>query len=218
MGARLGIGDLSRMRLPFESRFSQYTRTTFCSSLAATSAVLTDCELKFQNISDCLRRLIAPLLLRGIFFLSPGLSFFFSRWLPAYVRTIASSTRGERERGRKRWWSFIFSIGRFFGAFSSRVRDIYIGGRLTASDFDKSYRVSFTAGLGHAAPSVSWEIWHEKKQTFPWLHGNLCASKIDMTRQLWGMRDICLALRASFRARLIYYTFFLRALSLDIWK
>lgn len=28
------------------------------------ATILTDCELKFQDISDCLRRLIAPLLLR----------------------------------------------------------------------------------------------------------------------------------------------------------
>lgn len=35
---------------------------TFCSSRRQPRARLTDCELKFQNISDCLRRLIAPLL------------------------------------------------------------------------------------------------------------------------------------------------------------
>jgi len=97
MGARLGIGDLSRMRLPFESRFSQYTRTTFCSSLAATSAVLTDCELKFQNISDCLRRLIAPLLLRGIFFLSPGLSFSLADSLRMYGLSHRRRAGKERE-------------------------------------------------------------------------------------------------------------------------
>ncbi|KAI4497765.1 hypothetical protein M0802_007091 [Mischocyttarus mexicanus] len=32
--------------------------------LGVRGTILTDCELKFQDISDCLRRLIAPLLLR----------------------------------------------------------------------------------------------------------------------------------------------------------
>lgn len=107
-----------------------------------------------------------------------------------YVQTIASSTHGKKEG--ERWWSFIFSIRRFFGTFSSRVWDIYIGGKLTASDFDKSCRVFLPRTLvtQHRSRLPFREKSDTKKNIRPpdWFHGNLCASNIDMNGNCegWG--------------------------------
>ena len=109
-------------------------------------ARLTDCELKFQNISDCLRRLIAPLLLR---------------WPRSRARAPAPPRHGQSRPWRPRRRSFIFSIERFFERFRA-ARHTYIGA-FAASGFDKSCRV-FYRRHGHAAPLVPLEPGdiHEK--------------------------------------------------------
>lgn len=104
----LAVGRVDRYTLaglaPLESTgFSRNTQRTFCSSRRQPRARLTDCELKFQNISDCLRRLIAPLLVRT-----------------ASARGRAATTKARR--------SFIFRIDEtILGAFSSGPRHTYIG-------------------------------------------------------------------------------------------
>ena len=211
----LGIGDSSRIRSPFESCFSQYIRTTFCSSLAATSA-LNWLWIKipgYKRLLTTINRTPAATHVAHSLSLSFSLSacvflsFSPTGSLCAHGYTIASSTT-DRKRERN---DPLFSVSNDSSERFRAGSGTYIGARsphrvsinLTAS------LLPWTSITQHRSHPDSRETGHEKYKRSPGnsFYGNSCVSSVEINRAIEKKWEFSSRLSIVFRARFIYLLF-----------